>query len=301
MASNKKGKTSEEVISILRRDFPTEKIQKRKGSWNADKKAYDEYVYVAAEDLAERLNEAFGLAWSLEVSVGNDLPSCVITDSKNDKHVVVAAAIEYIDPDSGERFRKTGFGGKKITSDLGNDFKGCLSKAMSNAAKKLGVAVDIGDDEVMIPEESSSNEEKKGIVIGSKGVTPSNPQPREQETKATEPTEPTPVKKSVVIGGKAKAAEDQVSNDTPEQKEEATTKKSVLIGNKSEKTVEKKSSSLSCADCSSEITSATNADGKLMEAKDIANISKTFFKRELCSKCMKIAKDSMKKTTEATG
>ena len=302
MASKKTGKTSEEVISILRREFPADKIQKRKGSWNAEKKAYDEYVYVAAEDIAERLNEAFGLAWSLEVSVSDNLPSCVIEDSKKDKHVVVAAAIEYVDPDSGERFRKTGFGGKKITADLGNDFKGCLSKAMSNAAKKLGVAVDIGDDEVLIPEDTTNaSDEKKGVVIGGKGVTPSNPQPREQEeTKPEQASEPAPAKKGIVIGGKGKPATEEAAKpeEAPAPAAEAP-KKSVTIGGKADKPAAK-SGGLSCADCSAEIVATPNSEGKMMEPGDIANIGKTFFKRELCSKCLKVAKDEMKKNMQAT-
>lgn len=303
MASKKTGKTSEEVISILRRDFLPNQIHKRKGSWNAEKKAYDEYVYVEAKDITERLNEAFGLAWSLKLSVSNELPQMVVADSKNDRHVVVAAEIEYVDPDTGERYSKTGFGGKKITADLGNDFKGCLSKAMTNAAKKLGVAVDVGDDEVLIPEEGGNApaEEKKGVAIGSKGVAPVNPQPREQEeAKPEQAAEPTPAKKGVVIGGKSKTTTEETTKPEEAPAAGETVKKTVAIGGKADKPAETKSSGLSCADCSGEITAATNTEGKMMEPKDIANISKTFFKRELCSKCMKIARAKMKGESEAT-
>lgn len=282
-------KSSDEILAILQRPFPPDQIKTRDGGWNKEKKIYEQYKYVETEDITERLNEAFGLTWSLNISgVNGSANDFVTTDSGGDRHVVVGAEIEYKDPDTGDYFRRSGFGSKKITSEVGNDFKSSLSKALSNAAKKLGVAVDIGDDNIVSPEEASELKlggsvkgiqvelvpKKPDLVSIKEEVAPANPEPKEENkglvitTKVSSKTET----KSIIDSGKALKSE------------AAASKIPAAVTD----------SSLACDVCTNQITESENKKtGQLLSPMDIIMLSEQFFQKKMCSDCMRVAKEKI--------
>jgi hypothetical protein len=288
-------KTSAEVIEILSQDFPEDKVKSRKGAWDAEKRAYVTYKYISSEDITERLNEAFGLAWSLRIAGPNgSVENFISTDAKQERHVLVAATIEYSDPDSGQRYERTGFGSKKITTELGNDFKAALSKAMSNASKKLGIGVNVGDDDVESHEATGTEDKPKttGLKIG--GVAPKetvlDTTPEVVITKEDPAVADAPKKGLAIKGDTVKVGLKPKADKVAVKSESNPVTSKVAVKAQSELAVAGSDAAMQCEVCTNEIVASESNDGVIMEPKDIAMLSQTFFNKKMCSRCIKDAK-----------
>jgi hypothetical protein len=97
------------------------------------------YEYISWKDVADRMNEVFGIHWSSEVMyqdiVGNN--------------VVVRVRVMITDPDNGKIQYQEGFGGAQNdqSAEAGNPFKAAYSKALKDACKKWGVALFIEEED----------------------------------------------------------------------------------------------------------------------------------------------------------
>jgi hypothetical protein len=88
--------------------------------------------YVKSQWYIARLNEAFGLAWSLEI----------FNHWMVNNHVVMHVRIHYPNPDFPDnatcREFKDGIASHPLSADVGNTFKAAYSKAFTIAASKVG-------------------------------------------------------------------------------------------------------------------------------------------------------------------
>ena len=91
------------------------------------------YPYITWQDVADRMNEVFGITWSSEV-ISQD----VVGDN-----VVVRVRVTVLDPETKTDFVQEGFGGAPNDSrqEAGNPFKAAYSKALKDACKKWGVGL----------------------------------------------------------------------------------------------------------------------------------------------------------------
>ena len=125
-----------ETIAILTRRFGQEKIRQKPGRGN--------YLYIAGEDIIERLNEAFCGNYSIRVK-----------DEKTigDKWIVVRAELEAVDPRDNSRVIREGYGSSDIKTytsgsnqgqplDPGNDYKSALTDAIKKIAYGMGVGLE---------------------------------------------------------------------------------------------------------------------------------------------------------------
>lgn len=96
------------------------------------------YSYIRWQDVADRMNEVFGLNWSSEV-----LYQEIVGDN-----VITRVRVTIIDPENGNVSWQEGFGGSPNdkSSEAGNPFKSAYSKALKDACKKWGVGLFLDED-----------------------------------------------------------------------------------------------------------------------------------------------------------
>ena len=97
------------------------------------------YSYVKWQDVADRMNQIFGVNWSSE-AISHE----VIGDN-----VIVRVRVDVRDPETKEHFYQEGFGGAPLNQgEPGNPFKSAYSKALKDACKKWGIALYKDEEEV---------------------------------------------------------------------------------------------------------------------------------------------------------
>ena len=91
------------------------------------------YQYVRWQDVADRMNEAFGTSWSSEV-VSQDIIG---------NNIIVRVRVTIFDSDTATMTSQEGFGGapNDDRAEAGNPFKAAYSKALKDACKKWGLAL----------------------------------------------------------------------------------------------------------------------------------------------------------------
>lgn len=277
------------ILDILNKPFPPEKIKTRKGSWDKEKAKFLEYSYVSSDDIAERLREAFGLSWSTKVVMPPSAkPEDFMVENDGKKEIVMSAIIEYTDPATGSVYAQTGFGSQQLKGmDFGNAMKSALSKAISNAAKKLGVGTDLDSD--ADDQESSSPSlvtKLESKPIGSSLLGKLKSKPNEEilvETGLDQETTPDdmPWDENTVTSLEAPKVEEKET----EPKAKKTTSLLKKLASK-ETAVPAPSDAASCSDCSKEITEFTNKQNEVLEPEKLIKISQNFCKKTLCGPCL---------------
>lgn len=96
------------------------------------------YDYISWKDVADRMNEVFGINWSSEVR----------SQEVVGKTVVVRVRIMVTNSETGEVQYQEGYGGaiNDEAAEAGNPFKSAYSKALKDACKKWGVGLFIEED-----------------------------------------------------------------------------------------------------------------------------------------------------------
>jgi len=95
------------------------------------------YSYVKWQDVADRMNQIFGVTWS----------SKTISQEIVGENVIIRVRVTVRDPETQEHFFQEGFGGAPLgQGEPGNPFKSAYSKALKDACKKWGLAL-YKDDE----------------------------------------------------------------------------------------------------------------------------------------------------------
>lgn len=91
------------------------------------------YQYVRWQDVADRMNEAFGNLWSSEV-MSQDIFG---------NNIVVRVRVSVFNADTGTFSKQEGFGGapNDERAEAGNPFKAAYSKALKDACKKWGLGL----------------------------------------------------------------------------------------------------------------------------------------------------------------
>lgn len=91
------------------------------------------YSYIRWQDIADRMNEAFGTLWSSEVKFQDVI----------NENVIVRVQVSVFDRETGTFSKQEGFGGAPhdSRSEAGNPFKAAYSKALKDACKKWGLAL----------------------------------------------------------------------------------------------------------------------------------------------------------------
>lgn len=121
---------------IMKELYKTFKLSSRKGTGGMM------FKYVPNEDVITRMNKVFKGNWSTVV-----IHKDVIEDQ-----VLVEVQVTVVDPDTSENYIQTGFGSSQIARynsgpneskiiDIGNAYKGSLSKAIVNACTRWGVGL----------------------------------------------------------------------------------------------------------------------------------------------------------------
>lgn len=96
------------------------------------------YSYIRWQDVADRMNEVFGVNWSSEV-VFQDIIG---------NNVIVRVKVTILNCDNKIAFIQEGFGGApNDNGEAGNAFKSAYSKALKDACKKWGVGLYLDDDD----------------------------------------------------------------------------------------------------------------------------------------------------------
>lgn len=136
--------------TIMQELYKTFKLSSRQGTGGMT------FKYVPNEDVITRMNKVFKGNWSTIV-----LYKDIIEDQ-----VLVEVQVTVIDPDTSDRYIQTGFGSSQIARynsgpnqskviDIGNAYKGSLSKAIVNACTRWGVGLvkesnPYGEDDVTV-------------------------------------------------------------------------------------------------------------------------------------------------------
>jgi len=95
------------------------------------------YSYVKWQDVADRMNQIFGVTWSSETTSQEIIG----------ENVIIRVRVLVRDPETKEYFFQEGFGGAPLgQGEPGNPFKSAYSKALKDACKKWGLAL-YKDDE----------------------------------------------------------------------------------------------------------------------------------------------------------
>ena len=117
------------IVDSLSKKFDDDKIQEK--PIPGGKKA----KYVKSQEYIAKMNETFGVAWSLEI--------CSHWLANN--HIVMHVRLHYPNPDfpdnSGCREFKDGIASHPFSGDVGNAFKSVYSKAFTIAAAKVGAGL----------------------------------------------------------------------------------------------------------------------------------------------------------------
>lgn len=185
MAATKKDPRSAEmkaVIEVLTKKFDDDKILSRKGQGNKT------FNYVKAQEYIVKLNEAFGVAWGVEVKehflVNNQVVMCV--------------SITVTNPDNNDTYIRDGWGSHPLGQDVGNSFKSAYSKAFTKAASMVGAGlhlwgVDSEEDDVPTWENMQATPANVTTVVTPGSVPPAVPPlPGAQAHGSTAPPVPTP-------------------------------------------------------------------------------------------------------------
>lgn len=100
------------------------------------------YSYIKWQDVADRMNEVFGIHWSSEV---------IFQDVIN-SNVVIRVRITVLSTESGDMYYQEGFGGAPMDDrqEAGNPFKAAYSKALKDACKKWGIGLYLEEGEAEI-------------------------------------------------------------------------------------------------------------------------------------------------------
>lgn len=121
---------------ILKQLYETFQLREREGQGGM------KFKYVPNEDVINRMNKIFMGDWSTEVK-DKDIV---------DDQVILEVAVSITDPQSGKIHTHSGFGSQQIMRynkgpnagkiiDIGNAYKGALSKAIVNACTRWGVGL----------------------------------------------------------------------------------------------------------------------------------------------------------------
>ena len=96
------------------------------------------YAYVKWLDVADRMNQVFGVGWSSELKHQEIV----------DGNIIVRVRVTIIDPETKCAQYQEGFGGAVMDAriEAGNPFKAAYSKAFKDACKKWGVALYLDEE-----------------------------------------------------------------------------------------------------------------------------------------------------------
>jgi hypothetical protein len=134
---------------IIKKCYDKFELRERKGQGN------QMFKYVNSKDIIHRMNTLFSGNWSSEV---------LFTDTV-DNQVIIRVRVYITDPETGKLYYHEGFGSSQIARytggqnegkiiDIGNAYKGALSKGIVNACRMWGVGlfkeegVEFDDDDV---------------------------------------------------------------------------------------------------------------------------------------------------------
>lgn len=118
------------------------------------------YPYIRWQDVADRMNQTFGIQWSSEI-VYQDVVG---------PNVVTRVRVTILDATTGNVFFQEGFGGAPIDDrqEAGTPFKAAYSKALKDACKKWGVGLYMEEDDAeqgpVVPLPASTNAVKTPVV-----------------------------------------------------------------------------------------------------------------------------------------
>lgn len=116
------------------------------------------YSYIRWQDVADRMNEVFGINWSSEV-VFQDIIG---------NNVIVRVKVTVLNCDNKIAFIQEGFGGApNDNGEAGNAFKSAYSKALKDACKKWGIGLYLDDDDDSNSSSSSSHSGHKEFGLPS--------------------------------------------------------------------------------------------------------------------------------------
>jgi len=124
------------------------------------------YSYIRWQEVADRMNEAFGTSWSSEVKfqeiIGNN--------------VIVRVRVSVTDPSNNLTTIQEGFGGapNDANSEAGNPFKAAYSKALKDACKKWGVGLYLDEDDEPAGGNMTPPSLPSGYIGKELGVPPSS-------------------------------------------------------------------------------------------------------------------------------
>jgi len=120
------------------------------------------YDYVSWKDVADRMNEVFGMNWS----------SSVMEQETINDQIIIRVSVCAKDPVSKELFCQEGFGGSVLRSsdEAGSAHKGAYLKALKDACKKWGIGLHLVDDN-----QSSDGGYRQQMTPPSQSAPPSAP------------------------------------------------------------------------------------------------------------------------------
>lgn len=135
------------------------------------------YSFIRWQDVADRMNQIFGINWSSET----------VQQEVVNSNVIIRLRVTVVDPETGNICYQEGFGGAPMDDrqEAGNPFKSAYSKALKDACKKWGIALFIDEDEPTMVE--------KPAVVPVQAV----PQPTQSVPAPVVPTETIPVPDTV--------------------------------------------------------------------------------------------------------
>jgi hypothetical protein len=138
-----------------------------------------EFSFVAWQDVANRLNEMFGIHWSSELKTSEIVGA----------NVIVRVRVTVKDPETNVDYWQEGFGGAINDERLeaGSPFKAAYSKAIKDACKRWGLGLYLEDDD-------KSSDVVAPTVIPTIVPTP----PKQSEAPAGIPSIPTSIPAPVV-------------------------------------------------------------------------------------------------------
>ena len=179
---------------------PFEDIKSRRGRGGV-------YDYITWKDVADRMNNIFGMNWSSELKSLDTLSN----------NIVIRVAVCAKDPVSGEDFCQEGYGGATMRDgdEAGTAHKSAYSKALKDACKKWGVGLHLTEptgDTSTIPSGFSGRETAVSTPPASTPSVPTQSIPnipppaginnsiqQNVPTTPTAPTPPAPIQESTPV------------------------------------------------------------------------------------------------------
>ena len=143
------------------------------------------YSYIKWQDVADRMNQVFGIQWSSEIVYQDVIGS----------NVVIRIRVSVLDTNTGNLFFQEGFGGAPIDDrqEAGTPFKAAYSKALKDACRKWGVGLYIEEDGDVEPEVipfPKTPTTTPFVPVSPKQEAPMPPVAQKQEVKITTTTLP---------------------------------------------------------------------------------------------------------------